>query len=291
MNNLFGIPLGIDIGTLVGLLATGAVAAGVTRWLQKRLRADSVAEQERVRRAEEKYRTHKEALEIHSSITSIDIFESAERVKTDPAARRFLLATYRRGKSRYLAFQNSVVLDSALESLVMTALGDIAELLPEDLASEQKKVEAKHDRRTNDRTQFRIGRSGPFSKHHTLHEIERRFCKLQGIDTRAQFEQRFGAIVKDVIGADVEGVPFTGATLLHDPSAATPAHKRRYGIQEQKLIADLGPITLDGVPFIAGFGVGYAREPAAIGRRVHRPLIEHFIVQPGYDDITVVPLS
>lgn len=297
MQELFGIPLALDVGTFLGLLAAGATAAGATRWLrkgwrkdrqeaEKQARADKREAEERAAATNEKYRMHKEALEIHSSLTSREVFHAAAQAETDPADKQFLIAAYRRGKSRYVAFKEGVTPGAELEELITTSLKDIASLFPSELASEQSLVEEQRKRRRGEFSKFRVGNSGTFSKHHTLHAIQRHFCEINGITTRDEFERLFGAVVEEIIGSEMGRGRFTASKLLKDPSTATAKDQEKYGNKDRSLIDKLGAIQLDGIDYIADFDLGFTPQPADIGRTVQLPLIRQLITRPGYEHIT-----
>lgn len=295
---VWNVPLAVDVGTFAGLFLGSALLGEVLRRFRERQRRDAIAERDRkkaaqeraeadARAAEKAYHTHKEALEIHESVTSREVFEALQSAQPGAPEHQYLLATYRRGRSRYLAFSNqSGDLDAELEALVTSALDDIARRFPADLAEEQAAVLDKQERRAGDRTRYRVGAYGELSKHHTLHVIEKRFCERESITSREDFTERFGAIVVEVVGARIGNASFTGATLLHDPSAASEAHQRRYRDRELAAMAELGAIRLDEVDHLAGWKVGFDRMVPDIGRRVHQPLIQHFMGREGYEDIT-----
>jgi hypothetical protein len=299
MQELFGIPLALDIGTFLGLVAGGATAAGATRWLSQRWRADRLKAEAQAREdkrdaearaeaADEKYRMHKEALEIHGSLTSLEVFQAAARAGTDPADKDFLIATYQRGRSQYNAFKEGVTVDPDLEDLVTASLKSIADLYPVELGSQQVQVDEQRKRRRGEFSKFRVDDSGVFSKHHTLHAIQRRFCELNGVTGRADFERRFGALVEEIIGSKVGRGRFQASKLLKDPAVATAKNKEKYGEQDRSLIVKLGAISLDGVDYIADYDVGFAPQPVDIGRTVQLPLIKQLITMPGYEHITAV---
>ena len=299
MQELFGIPLALDIGTFLGLVAGGATAAGATRWLTQRWRADRLEAEaqaradkrdaeERAEAAVEQYRMHKEALEIHGSLTSLEVFQAATRAGTDSADKDFLIATYQRGRSRYNAFKEGVTVDSDLEDLVSTSLKAIADLYPSELGSQQVQVDEQRKRRRGEFSKFRVDDSGIFSKHHTLHAIQRRFCEVNGITARDEFERGFGALVEEIIGCEVGRGRFSASKLLKDPAVATAKNREKYGEQDRSLIAKLGAISLDGVDYIADYDVGFAPQPANIGRTVQLPLIKQLIIRPGYEHIIAV---
>lgn len=283
---LFGVPLALDIGTALGLLVGGGLVTTVVSKWRQRSHEERLRNEQDSRLAIERYRTHREALEIHESVASLEIFEALERT-SDPAAKNFLIAAYHRAQSRYLAFNDSKSdgLSSDLESLVTGALDRIAAEYPVDLGKAQLKVAEKRKRRSNDRSKYFVGDTGSLSKHHTLHVIARRFCERNGITTKEDFIGKFGDIVRTEIGAEVEGATFRGPSLLHDPSLASESHKKRHGARERQTMQDLGAIRLDDVDHLLGWEMGYDKVVADIGRRVHRPLIDHFAELKGYQDI------
>lgn len=286
---MWGVPLTLDLGTFVGLFVGSALLGEIVRRVRQRQRRDEEAALKAAQDAERAYRTHKEALEIHESVTSREVFEAMEHAGPGTPARRYLLATHHRGESRYLAFSNQAGdLDRELDVLVRTALGDIAGLFPEDLGDAQDAVAQKQERRTGDRTRYDVGSYGLLSKHHTLHVIERRFCELNGITTRAAFVRDFGKAVTDVVPPTIDKASFTGESLLHDPESATDAHQRKYLEREKAVLARLGAIRLDGVDYLAGWRVGFDKDIADIGRRLHQPMIQHFARLDDYPDIAEV---
>lgn len=264
--DIFGIPLALDIGTFFGLLATGATAAGLTRWLRGRWRRDEELRREEEARAAEVYRTQKEALEIHESLTTVTVFEALERARaseSDVVAREFLLAAYRRGNRRYRAFQDSTQLAPELEELVDQALRGIAQAFPAELRQEQAAFVAKQQRRLNDRSRYLWDDgSGPHSKIWTINLIAQRWAEQH--PTRPDFEESFGAELRTAVGDRAD--EFDPRWLL------VREGDRSYRPSDTYLPSLV--VRLDGVPYGIHWRCGF--KDTQIGVSIHKPIIEHF---------------
>ncbi|MEI2715358.1 MAG: hypothetical protein V9G04_19215 [Nocardioides sp.] len=287
----WGIPLSADVGGLIGLIFGGALIGGVIDvWRRRRAKKEEELARAEALRAEadrldaetkaENYRVHMEALQIHESLTSREVFDALSKIPTDQPAEKFLIATYDRGQSRYVAFSSAADLDPKLDSLVTRALAEIAAPFPQ-LKSAQQEVK----RKQNERSKYFVGDVGPLSKHLTIHLIAQRFTAQHKIRTVAQFKQEFGALVRQAVGETVGKASFVGDTLLEDPSTGSASYQRRYAERDRKVLDTLGAIELDGVRYLAGWKLGYDREIPDMGRLMHQAFIEHIRTLDGFKDI------
>lgn len=305
MEKLFGIPLALDVGTFLGLVFAGVTAAGLTRWARDRVgrerREETARHLERVARErdedaarrehrarqeqehrrrqeqrEEAYRAHKEALEIHESLTSLEVLEALGRARSDEdaVATDFLQATYRRSQSRYLAFKDSADLPDQLDTLVEEALGAIAALYPQQLGEEQQQVATtRQDRR--DRTRYSWDGDGSHSKIWTINLIAERWASTHGLTTVAAFVESFGAELRAAVPDRAD--EFTPAWLL------TTTHDEKYGARDTYLAST--PLVLDGTEYGVHWRCGFKNHQ--IGTGVHRPVIEHFIRKHGFPAVAL----
>lgn len=268
---ILGIPLQIDLGTLADLATlAGVLGLGTAvEFFRRQMNKDEEARAQRQQQALEAYETHKEALGIHESLTSLEVLEKLELAragKIDPAKKSFLISTYHRGNRRYRAFKDSVELPEELDKLVGEALEPIAALYPEELGAEHKKFEEKQEqRRTRDSTRYWWDDEGPHPKMWTINLIAKRWADTHNISSKAEFIASFGEELK-------KAVPSRDGEFNPDRLLTTDS--------KEPYLKDGLLLRLDGTAYGVWNPCGFRENK--IGIEVHKPVIEYFRDTHGY---------
>ena len=118
--------------------------------------------------------------------------------------------------------------------------------------------------------------SGSYTKYALLHLIAQKFIELNSITTKDQFEAQFGAAIKAAVGGAIQRKALNASQLL----AAVGANAR-YADRDRKFVDENHPIVFNGIEYRADYGAGFG-VVADHGRKVLKPIIEHFSKDPRY---------
>ena len=149
----------MDITLDIGAAVLG-VAVPVIAFLFNRTRAQSaervrVEEEERIE-AERSYQDLKEAVEIHESLTDLEVIKALE--SSTSADKEFLAALHKRSSARFDAFRQEFAIPEDLAKLVLAALSRINKRLPDETEASQHiaEIKAKQNHAKNKQVQSRI---------------------------------------------------------------------------------------------------------------------------------------
>lgn len=219
------------------------------------------------------------ALDILASTSTLEILELLAKPSLSAQERDFLTLTFRIAKTRLDATKASRELWEPLHASVEQSLQRLFDVIGDDpeVQQLQSEINSRHGMQVQtDRSRYSWGGEGRHPKYEVLHLIAQRFIEKNGITSRADFDEKFGAVVRAAVG-EVNAKRFSSEKLL-DPIAL----EGRFAARDAKLVKKYGSIAFDGVDYRAGWSLGYGSVPNT-GRAIQLPVIEYFRKQPGYD--------
>jgi len=238
----------------------------------------------RRRKTEEKSQDLTLALDILKDLSTYEVSKLVqEKPRSETPEYEFLVHTQliAIGKQIALSENHEKNIDNEILVELKNQSAGLDSIVGNDkrLRNKKKVLAAKHGVGQGDRSKYSWNDEGSLPKYETLQHIALRFVELNNIRTQDDFDTKFGAVVKQVLGESVDGKSFNAKALLIDSSpTAKKADQKRF----QNLLS-IGALQFeDGPPQIISWSVGYG-SVAAIGRAIHLPLIEHFSKQPGYN--------
>lgn len=208
----------------------------------ERREAEERREQDRIE-AERSYQELKEAIEIHASLTDLEVTKSLESPK--PADKEFLVALHERSSARFDAFRQDFVIPEDIAKLILAALKRIHDMWPAETKDSQRRAEVKA-KQNHAKNEWVQGRIEEFATHLAGQRVERGDIA----DIVDEYKTLMTTIKLTKAGQSVHiGIPIEGHTIYFQGNGKgeLPSQIRHLENDDRKKKCDLFAVTKAGL--------------------------------------------